>query len=489
VAALGQTAGGRPEVGVTRPRVAILGSGPSGLGAAYRLARDGKADVVLIEQSPDVGGNAGSFELDGLVCDYGSHRLHPSTPEDVLADVREMLGADLLDRPRHGRIRLMGRWIHFPLRPVDLLLRAHPRFQLGVARDALTKPFRGRGAAAGDDATFASVLEAGLGRAICESFYFPYAWKMWGQGAETLSPVQARKRVSAGSLGRMIRRVLEGARGEKGRRGHFFYPREGYGQISRAYRAAAERLGARVELETRVATVTLRPGAPAEIACEVRAGPRRIEADHVWSTIPITTLTRLLRPAAPAAVLEAAGRIRFRSMVLAYLVLPQARFTEFDAHYFPEREVPFTRMSEPKNYAARTTPADRTVLCVEIPCSTGDDVWTMDERALGERVAAGIRGAGLPAVAPVGFAIRRLENAYPIYDLGSEASFDVLDRWLLGVKGVLSFGRLGLFAHDNTHHALHMGYAAAACLRPDGTFDDATWGRRREEFRAHVVED
>ena len=33
------------------------------------------------------------------------------------------------------------------------------------------------------------------------------------------------------------------------------------------------------------------------------------------------------------------------------------------------------------------------------------------------------------------------------------------------------FGRQGLFAHDNTHHALAMAYAAVDCLREDGTFD------------------
>ena len=90
-------------------RIVILGSGPSGLGAAYRLAKSGRANVTVLEQSTAVGGNAGSFELAGLTCDYGSHRLHPSTPPDVMADIQALLGDDLLKRPRHGRIRLMGR--------------------------------------------------------------------------------------------------------------------------------------------------------------------------------------------------------------------------------------------------------------------------------------------------------------------------------------------------------------------------------------------
>ena len=85
--------------------------------------------------------------------------------------------------------------------------------------------------------------------------------------------------------------------------------------------------------------------------------------------------------------------------------------------------------------------------------------------------------------------MRRLENAYPIYDLDSEARFAVLDRWIAGIPRVLTFGRLGLFAHDNTHHALHMGYAAARACAPTGRLTMESGREHRREFASHVVED
>ena len=57
------------------------------------------------------------------------------------------------------------------------------------------------------------------------------------------------------------------------------------------------------------------------------------------------------------------------------------------------------------------------------------------------------------------------------------------------LTGVTTFGRAGLFAHDNTHHALVMAQGAADCLGPGGAFDEAAWARARESFRSHVVED
>src|SRR5271157_6549820 len=116
----------------TAPHVVILGAGPAGVGAAYQLARKGIARVTVLEQRDGVGGNAGSFELDGVHCDFGSHRLHPVASPEILDDLRRLLGGDLLFQKRHGRILLQGRWIHFPLKPADLLFRLPKSFALSV---------------------------------------------------------------------------------------------------------------------------------------------------------------------------------------------------------------------------------------------------------------------------------------------------------------------------------------------------------------------
>jgi protoporphyrinogen oxidase len=226
------------------------------------------------------------------------------------------------------------------------------------------------------------------------------------------------------------------------------------------------------------------------VVVESLDGVREVEVDFVWSTLPVPLLARITSPAAPASVLEAGSRLRYRAMTLVYVVLGTAQFTPFDAHYFPEAAVRMTRLSEPKNYGARSEPPDRTVLCAELPCDVGDPVWTATDEDLGSLVCADLERAGLPVRAPVlGVSVRRLSHAYPIYVRGYDSSFEMLDAWASDLPRVLTFGRQGLFAHDNTHHALAMAYAAVDCLRRDGTFDDARWAAYRTEFEGHVVED
>jgi glycine/D-amino acid oxidase-like deaminating enzyme len=77
--------------GELRCAVAVLGSGVAGLSAAWRLAREGMRDVLLID-GPEPDGNAAAGLLGGIACPRGAHYL-PLPGTDAL-HVREIL-ADL----------------------------------------------------------------------------------------------------------------------------------------------------------------------------------------------------------------------------------------------------------------------------------------------------------------------------------------------------------------------------------------------------------
>ncbi len=65
----------------------------------------------------------------------------------------------------------------------------------------------------------------------------------------------------------------------------------------------------------------------------------------------------------------------------------------------------------------------------------------------------------------------------------------MIDTYLDRFANLVTFGRQGLFVHDNTHHTLFMAYAAANCLGTDSRFNRARWHEYRRTFASHVVED
>lgn len=463
--------------------VLVLGAGPAGLAAAWRAARRGFS-VTVLERAGTVGGLAGSFEVGGVRVDHGSHRLHPATPPEVLADLQRLLGGDLQQRPRNGRLRFAGSWVGFPLRGPELARTIPGSMLARIAVEAATAPTRRP-----QPDTYAAVLRSGLGPTLYGALYAPYAEKLWGLPGERIAGEQARRRVTADTPWKIASRILRLRRGN-GQGRVFYYPRRGYGQLSEALADAAVAAGARIipgttvrELASGPDTVTARTG-------DGDGDGDAVEAPHAFSTIPLSALAAITRPGPPPEAVEAANQLRFRAMVLVYLVHEGGRWSPYDAHYLPGPETPVTRISEPANYRdSADDPVDRSVLCFEFPCAIGDEVWNSSEAALQQVAEQALAATGLPPARTAEVVVRRLPRVYPVYEVGFENALADLDRWASSLPRITTLGRLGLFSHDNAHHAIVMGYDAAGALGEDGGFDHAAWSAARARFAEHVVED
>ncbi len=457
--------------------VVVLGAGPAGLAAAWYAARKGLC-VAVLDRAPAVGGLAASTIVDDQSVDLGSHRLHPSIRPDLLADLRDSLGVDLQWRPRHGRIRLHGRWVAFPLRPVDLMRHSSLAFAGGVLRDAATA--RWRTSSPADAApSFGSEVRRHLGPTICSSFYEPYARKLWATPADDLSAELFRRRVSVRSPNALIARALP-RRHPAG----FWYPTQGFGTISTSLARGVEVLGGQVITGAELGEITLdERGARVGLV-----GGSQMFARTIVSTVPSAALATSV--GAPADVVSSAHHLHTRAAVLVYLTVPRPQYTPFDAHYFPDSSTMVSRLSEPKNYrSSASDPRDRTVLCAEIPATVGDRTWTADDDVLLQRTADELGQVGLPDPSAIGGVVDRRTHVYPVYRVGFERERDAVDAYLARLPNLAVLGRQALFAHDNTHHALLMGKTVVDAISTTGQLDRARWDVARRAFADHTVED
>lgn len=465
----------------------VLGAGPAGLATALSAAGRGLT-VEVLEAAPVVGGMSASFEVAGIRVDLGSHRLHPSMSGEVRELLDRLLGDDLQERPRNGRIHLAGRWVAFPPSTPDLIRKLPPGFAAGVALDTVTSPLRRTRAR---QETFADVVRAGLGPTFLREFYGPYAVKLWGLPAEELDAELARRRVSADGAASLLRRLVPGraAPGRAATGRTFMSPRRGFGQVAETLAAAAVDAGATITTSS-PATGIERRGEAWVVRAVGRAGDAELEleAPAVVSTLPVSVAVGLLGREAPPAVSEAAARMEHRGVVLVYLVLDSGRWTAFDAHYLPGPETVVARVSEPRNYRDGDDPDDVTVLCAEVPCDVGDEVWSAADDALGARVAAELTALGLPTE-PVDVVTRRLPAVYPRLRPGDIALRDSVDRWWATRPGLLSVGRAGRHVGDNTHHVIEEGLAVGRLVGPGGEVDRSALRELRQRTDGYVVVD
>ncbi|MCO5170639.1 MAG: FAD-dependent oxidoreductase [Planctomycetes bacterium] len=94
----------RPPAREERAGVLVIGAGVAGLACAWRLARDGVDDVVLVDVGEDPGGNARGGRNDVSAYPWGAHYLRVPTTEHralerFLEDVGLLRGRDARGRP------------------------------------------------------------------------------------------------------------------------------------------------------------------------------------------------------------------------------------------------------------------------------------------------------------------------------------------------------------------------------------------------------
>src|SRR5580704_10652643 len=101
--------------GLTHNSVVILGAGPTGLGAAYRLAEIGEVGVQIFDENHSAGGLASSFvDQNGFTWDIGGHVQfsHYRYFDDLM---RKALGDDgWLSHRRESWAWMEDRFVPYP---------------------------------------------------------------------------------------------------------------------------------------------------------------------------------------------------------------------------------------------------------------------------------------------------------------------------------------------------------------------------------------
>jgi hypothetical protein len=89
-----------------------------------------------------------------------------------------------------------------------------------------------------------------------------------------------------------------------------------------------------------------------------------------------------------------------------------------------------------------------------------------DDATLTRLVVDSLAAVDLPPVRLGRVQTHRLPHVYPVFERGYASRLAALEAWAGQLPSVTTLGRSGLFAHDNTHHAMVMAYDAADCLGP-----------------------
>ena len=411
------------------------------------LAKAGEP-VVVIEAESQVGGLAKTVVRDGYRFDLGGHRFFTKSDE-----VRELwddvLGDELLLRPRMSRIYWNGRFLDYPLRALDVIRKLGVVELTRCSASYFGAAFRRGGA----DATFEQWVSSRFGKRLFELFFRSYTEKVWGVPTSELRAEWAAQRIRNLSFASAARDAFlgDGAKRVRSLINEFHYPRFGPGQMWEAMADRVADLGGELLLDSPVERIELDGDGVAAIV----AGGRRHEPRAVISSLALPTVVALSSPRAPAHVSRAARGLRFRDFLTVALIVEGDEPFPDNWIYVHHPDVRVGRIQNYRSWSPSMVPAPGVYsIGLEYFCFEGDELWTRSDDELVALASREIEQLGLAGRGRIRAGhVVRVPKAYPIYDAHYALRIGAIRRWLDTIGNLQQVGRNGLHRYNNCDHS------------------------------------
>ena len=443
-----------------RRKVAVIGAGPAGLTAALESTQHG-FETVVFERSPHLGGLARTEEYKGNYFDIGGHRFYTKLPQ-IQELWEEMLGDDFQKVRRLSRIYYGGRFLKYPLEPVNALLNLGIRESLYILGSYLAiqiKPLP-------REDTFEEWVTNRFGKRLYRTFFKTYTEKVWGIPCSEIQADWAAQRIKGLSLITALREAVFGSQDVKTLINEFHYPVLGPGMMWKAVTRRILEEGGEVRLENPVTRVNCEGDRVCSLTVSQGDREDEVEVENVISSMPLTTLVRSMHPRPPTEILEAAEQLKYRAFLIVGLILASRELFPDQWIYIHTPDVRVGRIQNFKNWSPdMVANSDQTTVGMEYFCSEGDDLWTMEDSSLISLASGELERLGLADSVPVvdGVVIRQ-PKAYPVYDGDYRASLARIQDYVTRFSNLQTIGRNGMHRYNNQDHSMLTGILAARNL-------------------------
>jgi protoporphyrinogen oxidase len=457
--------------------IVVLGAGPAGMSAAWRLSELGHK-VVVLEKDSAVGGMGKTIRVGQYAVDYGPHTFHIRETEESRAiheAIKPLFGPDPLILTRGTRVLLRGREYVYPLEMLQVLTGVSPFLSARIVFDYVVATLKSTLAPAKKEHSFEEWGVRNLGRTLYDLCFGIYSERVWGVPTSQISSKQAQ-RVAKLNLKNVILRTL----GIKADPATYFtkymYPRAGISVLYENMAAATRQKGGCVKLESTAVRLERERDRIARVVYEENGREQTIACSGVLSTLPLPQLVRMLMPALPRAVADHAARLRYRSLKLIYIALTRDRLTDYHWVYLLDGHFRVNRMSEQKNVSGEMVPAGRTVLCIELSLWRDEPLWRATDEQVYRLALADLMtmGYGVTEAEVEDYYVTDIPTAYPVYELNFEDHLIPVLEGVHAVPNLLTLGRHGLFLNNSMDDNVLLGMKVADRIATRG-FDSPAW--------------
>ncbi|MCX5696526.1 MAG: FAD-dependent oxidoreductase [Candidatus Omnitrophica bacterium] len=427
-------------------KIAIIGAGPTGLGAAFRLRELDHDNFKVFERNAYPGGLCASFrDAGGFTWDLGGHVIfsHYKYFDSFFDGV---LKGGYFTHKRNAWIRSKGRWIPYPFQNhIKYLPKAIIDECVESLKEKRIKP-RGR-------INFKEWLIYAFGKGFTRHFFSPYNLKVWGFPLEELSVDWVGERISRVQLKDVIRHLLSDTDlSDWGPNALFKYPAQG--GVGEIFRKASVILDKKIRFNSEVVRIE-------------RKKKRIYFSDNSQETyealINTGPLNKLLHfiDGCPKRLLSAANELRHNGVFVVGIGIQRPCPSDKCWMYFPDSNSPFFRVTYLSNYSPRNVPDSNKYY--SLLCESAYSKYKKEKKSeILNNTIKGLINSGIIGKFEkkhiVSTFVFDIDYAYPIPTIKRDMALREIQP-ALEKMGIYSRGRFGSWRYEigNTDHSFLQG--------------------------------
>lgn len=420
----------------------IIGGGPAGLVAGY-FAKQKNLTAQILEGSSELGGNCRTISFGEFMYDTGAHRFHDKN-KDVTDIIKTLMGDELLKVNSPSKIFWKKKLINFPLEFSNIFKTLDKTIIIKIFLENIINIFSSNK----DNMNFKELSYKNYGKTLAELFLINYTEKLWGLKANDLNNKIAGDRLKGLNLSSIIEDLFKKNNiNQKHLDGSFYYPKNGFGSI---FKSIGDYVGQEnISFNSNVVEIHHDNNLIKNLIVE---NNEAFPIKSLISTLPLNLLIRYLRPTAPKDIMNISNNLKYRGLRLAIISLDLNSFSDNASIYYPQSNIPFTRIYEPKNRSKNMAPSDKTCIVVEVPCQPEDLIYNNSEDEFLDKIKyALLKYTHINESNIINTSSQKVPFAYPILDYNIDDKLNKIFSYLSIFKNLNLLGRSAEFKYLHTH--------------------------------------
>ena len=485
-------------------KVLIIGAGPAGLTAAYKLLKSGQeVDVTILEESSVIGGISRTYNYKGNRMDIGGHRFFSKdqrvvalwneimplqgkpAKDDIILNNKKNYAENGPDPEIEDRVMLLRRRVSriFFLRkffdyPISMKMETFKN--MGFKNTWVAGwGYIGSTIHKREETNLENFYINRFGKPLYEMFFEDYTSKVWGISPKEISADWGAQRVKGLSLSKALGEILSkpfkklthSNKVETSLIEEYSYPKYGPGQLYETMADLIRQMGGKILFNQEVKHIEVNDNHHIK---SISTQDNTYTADYYISSMPIKDLYYAFSSSNQKAY-DVATNLLYRDFITVGLLLPKLKIenkTKLKTVsnivpdcwiYIQERDVKVGRLQVFNNWSPyMVKDLENTVFVgLEYFVNEGDEMWNMSDHDFIEFAKDELEKIDIISKDDVIDACRlNVKKAYPAY-FGSYKDFNLVSSDLKKFDNLLCVGRNGQHRYNNMDHSMVTALIAA----------------------------